>query len=112
MVNRISSVENILRRVKVSVNILSKFYTGREEKYAFYRLSDNASIGSCYTLLFPFVDFHYEKVKLFHNFMFCCFHLTNDVACSWFALNILHKTNFNLFTTFVNDAKYYKNQND
>ena len=81
MVSRISSVENILRRVKVSVNILSKFYTSREEKYAFYGLSDNASIGSYYTLPFPFVDFHYEKVKLFHNFMFCYFPLTNDVAC-------------------------------
>lgn len=101
-----STMENILQRVKVSVNTLHKFYAGREEKYAFYRLSDNASIGSCCALPFPFVDFHYEKVKLFHNFMSCYFPLAND-AYLWFAWNILHKSNFSPLASPTNDTKYY-----
>lgn len=62
------SMENILRRLKVGINILSKFYASREEKYAFYRFSDNASIGS----FISFLRFPSRKSKIVSiNFIFC-----------------------------------------
>lgn len=89
MENHDFSMENILRRLKVGINILSKFYASREEKYAFYRFSDNASIGS----FISFLRFPSRKSKIVSvNFIFC-YILSSYDECL-FPRNTFQKSNF------------------